>query len=178
MSRRLTADTLLELPTGQFRLSDDPLPRHWRPLDPAIRHAADIQISRGKLRLKVVVFDKPSQLQRFWRRYLGRPVGKNCLGVVTRLYHEREEFMHPGRMVRSVRVDPRYYAVMGLCKDHLSTEIIVHESLHAAMAFVARTHRYGRLWSGDGDLGEEEIAYPLGRIVSELNNWLHGEGLL
>ncbi len=175
---RLTADTLLDLPTGQFRLSDDPLPRHWKPLDPRILNAADIQISRGKLRLKVLVFAKPAHMQAFWKRYLGRPVGKTCIGVVSRLYYQQEAFMQPGRVVRSVRVDPRYYAVMGLCVEKLTTEIIVHESLHAAMAFVARTHRHGRLWSEDGDIGEEEIAYPLGRIVSELNNWLHGEGYL
>lgn len=127
----------------------------------------------GRLRAKLLVFRTPAALARFWRDGLGRPdLGRGCRGAVNSLGHERA---NPRTGERVMVVDPRYFCVIGLVKQHLSMEIVSHESVHAGFAYAKRVQR--NLWAAPGELDEENVCYPAGRIAAAINSYLHDEGL-
>ena len=68
-----------------------------------------------------------------------------------------------------------HFAIMGLVHGHLTMEIVVHESVHAAFCYAKRCKRTP--WAHYADFDEEEVAYPAGRIARALNAYLHDEGL-
>jgi len=137
---------------------------------------ADINVGGGRLALKVVVFDRQKWLPHFWRVVLGRPhLGARTLGAVNALAHETID-IRSGRPDRSTMwVDPRYFAIMGLVRGHLSMEIVTHESVHAAFCYAKRCK--GNQWAEYTDFDEEEIAYPAGRIARAVNALLHDKCL-
>lgn len=139
--------------------------------------AADIFVTGGaRLRLKAVVFKRQADLRHFWRHVLGRrdDLGPKCLGAVNGLGYERINIAN-GRQRSTLVCDPNYFAIMGLVLGHLNMEIVTHESVHAAFAY-ARRHRKD-LWCDPGELEEEAVCYPAGRIAERINTWLHDEGL-
>lgn len=163
----------------RVRCLDEGLPRSIssHPKARGIKAEADIWVTgKARLRLKVVVFEKKADLHHFWREVLGRNhLGDNCLGAVNGLAYE-EVTITPGKPERSTMwVDPRYFAIMGLAYGHLNMEIVTHESGHAAFAYARRHHR--DMWVERGDLEEENVCYPLGRIAKRINAFLHDEGL-
>jgi len=140
-----------------------------------IKSAADITIS-GRLALKVVVFEKQRDMVHFWTEVLGKPhLGRKTRGAVNALSHQVTKIT-PGKPDRATLwVDPRYFAIMGLVHGHLTMEIVVHESVHAAFCYAKRCKRTP--WAHYADFDEEEVAYPAGRIARALNAYLHDEGL-
>ncbi len=155
------------------------LPRSVRthPKAQGIVSAADIFVTGGaRLCLKAVVFERKADLRHFWKHVLGKPdLSPKCLGAVNSLGYELISVAEDGRERSTLMCDPRYFAVMGLVLGHLNMEIVTHESVHAAFAY-ARRHRKD-LWCRPGDIEEEAVCYPAGRIAKRINAWLHDEGL-
>ena len=126
---------------------------------------SDIQINRGRLRLKLLVFYKPVQLRAFWKNVLGKDsLGKGCLGAVNSLQVMCE---NPATGARRKEVDGGYFAIMGLCAEHLGMEILSHEAVHAGFAYAQRVGNHSP-WHDAFDLDEEHLAYPTGRVACEV----------
>ena len=108
----------------------------------------------------------------FWKKFFGTTLGKTCSGVC------RPIVTHVVKPDGSelLEVDPRYYAVIGLCLERLTFEVIVHESIHAGFAYSNR--KAGRFeWRIDeDDLDDEEVCYPSGRIASAIIRTLIADG--
>jgi hypothetical protein len=130
---------------------------------------------RSKLLAKVIVFDRPPSLRKFWRKAFNYPI-PSALGVVKALYLDIENYRNGKRINRHREVDPRYFCVIGLCQGHLGTNIICHESVHAAFAYKNRLNRAG-LFPRDRDNPEEAICYPSGIIASAIVRNLNQQGL-
>ncbi len=122
---------------------------------------------RARLAAKLIVVAHPYDLRKFWSDVLGRPdLGAGCLGAVSALGYER-----PTTKGRSVWVcDPRYFCIIGLCLGHLSMEVLSHEAVHAGFCYARRRGRDP--WNDDRRLGEEDVAYPAGRIAAAMNRYL------
>jgi len=136
---------------------------------------SDVRINRGRLRLKLLVFQKPVHLRRFWTKALGKAsLGKGCLGAVNslKILHE-----NPATGEKKQEVDPRYFAIMGLCMDHLGMEILSHEAVHAGYAYAQRVGTHSP-WHDAFDLDEEHLAYPTGRVACEVLRALRRHKLL
>ena len=159
-------DNPLAMTTGRFTENKKPLPRLWYRLDESIAAECSVRVRRGdKVRLKVLVFDSKKAMARFWREQLGIPIGPRCNGVVSSM----RRYDSAGNCL----VDPRFFAIMGLVKTRLSYQIITHEATHAASMYVDRTLRHKRRFSGNNELVDEELAYPLGIIADSVFNWLN-----
>jgi hypothetical protein len=144
-------------------LSNEPIPHDFsgHPELSGCVHQDDISIGSSRLKLKLLVFHKPKHLRHFWKKGLGKPdLGKRCFGAVNSMGYE---LFRNGKPYAHV-YDPRYFAIMGLCVDHLGMEILTHEAVHAGIAYAKRT-KTRNLWHDPMDLDEESIAYPVGRIA-------------
>ena len=139
---------------------------------------ADITMQpRGRLAAKLLVFDRPASLCRFWKHALHNPTTRDTRGIVTGLSTQVEDYGTGGELRRAwMRADPRYFCVVGLCLGWLNMEVISHEAVHAAYCYEKRV---GRNLFGDAaaDFDEERIAYPAGRIAAAVNRFLHKKGL-
>lgn len=143
-------------------ISRHPLPTDFMagPSGHLIRDEFDVAIcSRGRLAVKVLVFDDEKPLRRYMREALGQRSGR-ALGAVTELAQRTGE--PSGRGV--VYADPRYFAVM-LLRFRASLEEIVHESVHAGMAYGRRT-KWRPIFPGSRDCREEVVCYAAGRASS------------
>lgn len=139
------------------------LPSRWSA--PGLLLESDIKVTRcGRLRLKLLVFDSNKSLRAFWAKNF-KPgfLCKKTLGCVNRLQTHIISFKG-GRETQRLEVDKRYFAVMGLLKDHLKLEIITHEAVHAGCAYLDRVKKRVD-WPGQSDNEEEGLAYPVGRIA-------------
>ena len=154
---------------------DEVIPRIWSSLDKSIVAECDISPSRGAtLRAKLLVFRSSRCLRHFWQKTLGRgDLGEGCLGAVNSLSTEHIKFDKGGKETRYMEFDPRYFCIIGLCREGLSMEIICHESVHAALCLVRRR----RVDPMKDMAGEERLAYPCGAIAAEINRFLHRRGL-
>lgn len=160
--------------------SKTPLPTNWRGLPDAHRALliADIYVRAGsRLRMKLLVFRTNRDMRRFYVRGLGRQdsLGRKCLGFVNNLSCTREFVPRAGQKPKAsiLEVDPRYFAVMCLVRSALCMEVITHEAVHAAYAYVNRS----RVKWPDHDNPEERICYPAGRIAKHINIAIHDAGL-
>lgn len=133
----------------------------------------DLKIGFSKLRAKLLVFDKASNLRRFWSGPLGKgDLGRYCKGAVNGLSTEFTSFRKGKKEEAWIEADPRYYCVIGLVSGHLYGEIICHESVHAAFNYAKRIRKSP--WDEcSRDFDEEEICYPAGRIAAEISNLIH-----
>ena len=134
----------------------------------------DLRINSGRLRAKLLIFDRPTSLRSFWKAVRGLGLGRGAVGAVNSLAYERVSFRRAKESL-SMECDPRYFCMIGLCKTHLSMEIISHEAVHAGFAYAKR--RKGDAWIAAMDFDEEFIAYPAGRISAAINRFLFDEGL-
>lgn len=155
-----------------------PIPRHWgtKPRAGGLLAEADIFVHpRGRLAAKLLVFDKPQALRRFWVGVVGSDIGRECRGAVNALAQTREQFgvknPDPPRMTG----DPRYFCIIGLCQRWLSAEVVTHEAVHAGYCYEKRVQR--NLFGKVGDFDEERIAYPTGRIAGAMNEFLRNKNL-
>ena len=158
-------------------LSKEPLRRDFmsHPKAKGLILESDVRINRGRLRLKLLVFRKPAHLIYFWKHALGKAsLGKGCLGAVNSLKILWDDTV-TGK--RHQEVDPRYFAIMGLCADHLGMEILSHEAVHAGYAYAQRVGTHSP-WHNAFDLDEEHLAYPTGRVACEVLRTLRRHKLL
>jgi len=146
------------------------LPRVWYPLDKhIIGECSTRPLPQSRLWVKVLVFDGCGAMRRWWKKHLGHGI-PNALAAVNSFGWTADDG-------RCTWVDERFCGVMVLNQRDLTLEIVAHECTHAAMAFNRRMARYGRQCSEKNDLPEEEIAYPIGKMVSEIWWWLEESGL-
>lgn len=163
---------------------DDALPRTFagHPEGKRVFAETDIKVTpRGRLRMKLLIFRNSRDLCLFWKRALGEDIGSAQMqgyvtrGAVSARAYELLSFRDGKESALQLKADPRYFAVMGLLKTHLSMEIITHESVHAGIAYEKR-HRKD-FWVDVGNLDEENICYPAGRIAAAINRYLHDNNL-
>lgn len=158
-----------------------PLPRTWatHPAAQGVLLEKDIGTGFGRLRAKLLVFKNRSALKNFWRSGVGSKLHGQVQGAVNGLYEEVIQVQPRGSKkpdTSCLRVDPRYFCVIGLTRGFLSMEIISHEAVHAAFAFTKRKTRSP--WDCHArDFDEEAIAYPAGRIAAAINRTLHAAKL-
>lgn len=114
--------------------------------------------------MKLLVFKNNRDLNRFWVKGLGKgSLGKDASGAVQSLGYETWRIAQDGtETLEEVRLDPTYFAVMGLIRGNLGMEVITHECGHAAFAYQARVPKGN--WP-DRDNPQEHFCYPLGRIA-------------
>jgi hypothetical protein len=154
-----------------------PLPRVWakNPAAAGFILEADIGVGHGKLKAKLIVFKNRGCLRAFWRglyNNCGGELGYRCLGAVSGLYCEVLSFKKGVEQKPYLKVDPRYFCVIGLIIGKLSMEVISHEAVHAAFAYVKRKSRSP--WDVHAKRHDEEaVAYPAGRIAAAINRALH-----
>lgn len=157
-----------------------PLPRNFAKHPkgkPYVVHEADIfPTPRARLAAKLLIFAHPHDLRKFWKAVMGTDLGAGCKGAVNALGHSAEKVDDQGRSFDKRWVcDPRYFCIIGLCIGYLSMEVVTHEAVHAGFCYARR--RGHDPWNDDKKLGEEDVAYPAGRIAAALNRYLHDKGL-
>lgn len=152
------------------------LPRSFRghPASYGLITEHDIRMRCARLRAKLLIFDKPASLRQFWKAVRGSDLGSSAVGAVNSLAYERVTFRKASEF-HSMECDPRYFCMIGLCKAHLSMEIISHEAVHAGFAYAKR--RKGDAWIAAMGFDEEFVAYPAGRIAAAINRFLYVKGL-
>lgn len=128
----------------------------------------------ARLAAKLVVFETPAALKRFWRSALDSGLGRGCVGAVNSLCYTRT---HPRQNTKVVEVDPRYFCIIGLCVSRLDMEVICHEATHAGFYYARRHHETFWRKRGTHDSPDEEVCYPVGRIAASINRFLHKKGL-
>lgn len=162
------------------RHSKNPLPRIWsdHPAAKGIVGEAEIRVSGGsRLRAKLIVFESNKAMARFFKDALDKSgvVTPDTMGICCPLTAEVFKIEKDGTESGHFwEVDPRYFCLIGLLKDHLRMEIITHEAVHAGFAYAARQNC--KQWVKGDVLDEEEVCYPAGRIASFINQFLSRRG--
>lgn len=148
------------------------------PNSPGLLNEFDLQIGESRLLLKVLVFTTPERMASHWSKVLKRPLGRGrALGCVSQFLADVLD-PHTMRVKRNVPTDPMYFAVMGLCVKHLGTEVLCHESVHAALYYRARVGKRVRWTSEKEPDPDDSICYPAGRIMSAIVQHLRKKGLI
>ena len=73
--------------------------------------------------------------------------------------------------------NPRYLGILRLCREHLTPAIVIHESVHAAVAFTAKSESVSRVHLDPHAGGvqaerEETLAYATHGIAAALLDYL------
>lgn len=155
-----------------------PLSSRRLPGGDRILHEDNIRIDdRCPLLLKVLAFKTRGDLRRFWKRGLGRgSLGVGC-PAATQTMNTTVSEAATGR-TKYIEVDPRFFCVVGFAMNAKpGTEVITHESVHAAFAFYMRVLDE-LFWPGSDEVWEEFICYPTGRIAAAIVKSLRDGGLL
>lgn len=162
----------------RIRLRKRGLPKRFDRLKGASKALAiaDIRVSKGaRIRMKLLVFKNRRDLLYFWKHGLGKgDLGRYCCGAVQSLGIHHTVFRKDGSEESWTDVDPCYFAVMGLVQSELNMEIITHESVHAGYAYAARSNSK---WPNQAHNDEDALCYPVGRIASMVNRFLHDNKL-
>lgn len=129
----------------------------------------DIKVTGGaRLAAKVLFFRSTTALRHFWKHALNQP-DRRAMACVQGLAVER--IKRDGSRV--LEVDPRFFCVMAFAlKTKIKAgpgwmELITHESVHAGLCYAKRHAK--NFWVDEGNLGEENIAYPAGKIAAAIN---------
>lgn len=133
-------------------------------------------LPRGRLAAKVLVFESQPALRAFWKKWTGHDISKKCRGVVNALAQERIKFVGGERETRTLHGDPRYFCMIGFCLGELYDEVLTHEAVHAGFCYERRVRR-NMFGNAVGDFDEERVAYPVGRIAAEINDFFHAKKL-
>lgn len=154
------------------------LPKDWYALHKGEAFIEkDIRVNSGRLRAKVLIFHNTKSLRKFWKSFHGASLGRKCLGVVNGLSCEIFKVEKDGSETnRRTEVDARYFCVIGLVKNHLTLEVVTHESVHAAFCYTKRVNRKN-LWHDALSNDEETICYPAGRIAAEIGLLANKNGI-
>lgn len=165
------AQSKTKLPTVRVTTK---LPWHFGARARGVVAHSNLTINGGKLRARLLVFDKPISMRRFWAKYMGNPLDRRCLGAVNGLAVYAENPV-TGRRVR--QVDARFFCVIGLCRQHLTMRIISHEAVHVGFCFAKRQAR--SWWDVcTENFHEEGIAYPSGEVAASIVTFLNRKKLL
>lgn len=128
---------------------------------------------RSRVGLKVLVFPDADELWKFWNYVLHITQGreeKAGIGAVFDTTVESIDFSTGEEGDHCLKVDNRYFAVMGLVSGKVDLEVVAHEAGHAAYAYARRMGKRS-LWY-DPTNCEEEVCYPLGVITQRVNQLL------
>lgn len=127
----------------------------------------DVSVNTGRLRAKVLLFDKQATMRTYWRRYAHHGLGRGFLGAVNALRYSRTDFFTGGGERDTECVDRRYFCMIGLLKGHLTLPVVMHEAVHAGFCFAKRQARSS--WDAQAlSFDEEAVAYPAGLIAEGL----------
>jgi hypothetical protein len=113
----------------------------------------------------------------WWLKNLGGSASvSGCWARVLGLYTWKESIDGNGHVSRRriLRLDGRYFCVMGFSRTRLNMEVISHESVHAGFCYAKRVRRTP--WEAARDFDEEHVAYPAGAIAQAINQWCHKHG--
>ena len=141
-----------------------------------ILHASTVDHDRWdgpKRYIRIAVHDTTHELQQAAKRYRGEDFS-NAGGL-----------FHPADTVYTILDDgtfrddaDRHYAgTMRLSREHLTTEVVAHETIHAA-ATIYRMDVITTIVLGNGcSHREETFAYIAGHLISQVTNALHDAGV-
>ena len=168
------------LPTMKTRYTNLPTLFHkirkWGKL---IENECSVKLTRhSRLLVKVCIFKNWKAMDDFFTHYLGRPgsVDRHTLGICTRLDAHVESYTtEPPTTI--LECDRRYIAMIGLITGHVTQEIVIHESIHAGIAYASRA-RSVRWCPADSWSDEESICYPSANISAQLLTYLREQELL
>lgn len=160
----------------RFLPKKERLPKNFRahPKGTAILGEADVRIYRSKLWAKILVFPNPESMRRFWKDALGRDMGNTGVGLCSELGYTVEHFPKKGQRQKPTerRVDPRYYAVIGLSLGHIYVDTVAHECTHAAFAYARRVGNTSSYRKEARDNNDEFICYPVGDLTHAVHEFL------
>lgn len=173
----------------RVKLNPELSPRPVSELPPELAkhvvHHAMLKVTpKSRLRLMLVVVDKPRWIGKVadFLADAGHVTGP-CEGVVYPLSCDVESYKHGPEPRMSRDVAPGVFSLMVLSKERLTMEYIAHEVTHAAINFARRVPRHKLPWAdraaydnGNED-DDEALAYPAGRIGSEVVKSLERGGL-
>ena len=160
----------------------DSLPRHAADIFPGVALVAyDLRPGhRGPLH-KVVFFRNKRDLGRAWRRLQvlrGDSPPVQHMGPARGFVHQCHTYCVNLETCREkLLVDKRYASIICLLGPGIDHEVCAHEALHAAMAHLRRVRRDPDATIVSMD-DEEDVAYPLGWIASQLIRFAAIEGWL
>lgn len=165
----------------KIRLSKRPIRTDWsrHTSDRVLLLERDISIGSSRLKAKLLVFRNRLALRQFWEAALGNRLPLDTFGVVNGLQTRIVTFDGKGGETVLLECDPRYFCVIGLLRERLTMEVICHEAVHAAYCFADRRSRcywHERAY-GAQEMPEELVAYPAGKIASQINHTLDEAGL-
>lgn len=142
---------------------------------PGLVVQGDIWVRPRGPRAKVLVFDSSKTLAQFSRDHLQGGVDKHSLGMVCDLGRHVIRVGKDGSETEHWLCDSQYFCLIGLVEGHLGTEVITHESVHAAFAWCRRVKK--NPWDRHAvDLEEELVCYPAGRIARRVIIFLDQNG--
>lgn len=127
----------------------------------------DVRVKpRSKLFCRVIVFTSATRM----RVFFGTVLETVDIGIPRGVC---SDLTMPGERHTA---DPRCFAVIGLVKEHLTVEVVVHECVHAAMAYARRVP--GDPWRvHPRDRDEENVCYPSGVLSEQVMAGLLDAGL-
>jgi len=130
--------------------------------------------------VKVLVFKSRPVMWKFWLNRRGLVnVGHSFSAMCDGLYRiERRGKRELGSDPAFVRlVDPRYICLIGLCRNHLTENTVVHECVHAGQFYAKLdlTSPWDYLVGANRD---EQVAYPAGRVAALVLRALRRAGLM
>ena len=128
-----------------------------------------------KIRMKLLIFDSSENLRKTWKELITHDEIGDAVGIVTGLSTECYRFHEDGSEDYYLSVDPKYFAIMGLCKEWLTAEVVCHECVHAGFAYHYRVGKKSPFTSPEM-IEEEAVCYPSGHMFRMICNHLHDSG--
>ena len=134
-----------------------------------VAHEADMRVTpRSRIRYKVVIFETQHCLLQFWGHFFRYQLPDNALAAVRDVSTTVWGPANGG--TEYLRVDPKYFAVVGLVDRHITTNVLAHEAAHLAYAYDRRMGKRNPFI--DPHNHEEQLAYPVGIITQQLTDLL------
>lgn len=107
---------------------------------------------------------------------MGHELEADCPGVANDLQTIRCKIDKKGvKSNERIETDARYFSVIGLSLP-ITTEIVLHEAVHAAYAYERRVKRMP--WEPYKSFDEERICYPAGKIADAILRFANQKKLI
>lgn len=126
---------------------------------------------RARTGFSVLVFENWKDMNKFWAKALSykNAADKTTFGLCSRceywgVYSEKKFY------------DPKYIAIIGFVRNKISEELVIHECVHAGMAYGDRMGDTFCEYENPSD--EEKYAYPTSILASKVLASFRVEGLL
>lgn len=126
---------------------------------------------RARTGFSVLVFENWKDMSKFWAKALShkKAADKKTLGLCSRCEYE-------GVVTGKMYYDPKYIAVIGFVKSSITEEIVIHECVHAGMAYGDRMKDQFCDYEYQSD--EEKYAYPISMLATRILVSFRHAGLL